>query len=347
MGNRSRRLVCVAALIAFALATPGSAAAQPSGGADIDQARELFVQALEQRDQGDSLGALAKFKVAYAIAPNPVTAVELGRTYGMVGLLVEARDTLLSIERFPVGPQETARAQQARVEAGALAPQIAARIAQLSIAVAGRPIDAVTVALDGAVLSPAALARPQPVNPGVHHVVVLASAGVRAETEVDLKEGESRGVALTLPSAAAPRSEATTLVAPAVAGVQQDAVVTQPATGAVGPVSFAALGVGAAGFLGGAIIGGLALSKLSTLEGICHNLSCNVPLATQDLQSARTLAYASITSFAVAGVGLAVGVLALLPNGPSGGSAGAPKRAAGAALFTWIGPGTIGLRGLF
>jgi hypothetical protein len=124
---------------ALVVATPGAVRAQAPATADVDRARELFVQATEMRDAGDARGALEKFKAARDLAPNPVTAIELGRTYSMLGMLLEARDAFVSVAHLPVQPEETPRATQARQDAAKLADDANGEIDRLIASAAPRP----------------------------------------------------------------------------------------------------------------------------------------------------------------------------------------------------------------
>jgi hypothetical protein len=108
-------------------AVPGTAAAQ-TAPSDVSQARELFVQASELRDQGDVRGALEKFKAAHALAVNPITTFELARTYEALGMLEEARSAYTAIAGLPVQPGETERATSARRDAARAAEDLRARV---------------------------------------------------------------------------------------------------------------------------------------------------------------------------------------------------------------------------
>ncbi len=94
MKTSSLRLLPRAAL-AFAL-TCGApirvAFAQQPSTADIAQARTLYNQGKELRERGDTAKALEKLKAAHALAGTPLTGLELGRTYMMLGQLLEARE---------------------------------------------------------------------------------------------------------------------------------------------------------------------------------------------------------------------------------------------------------------
>jgi hypothetical protein len=116
-----------AALLLSALLLPVAAHAEPNA-ADLETARGLYVEGLQLRDAAKLDVSLARFKAAYALAPTPITGLELGRAHALVGDLAEAREVLLAVERMPVLPTESAKAASARVEARSLAEQLRTRL---------------------------------------------------------------------------------------------------------------------------------------------------------------------------------------------------------------------------
>ena len=186
--------VLVGALMAMA---PGRVAFGQSAS-DIAQARELYNQGKDLRNRGDNVGALEKLKAAHAIAGTPLTGLELGRTLALLGRLVEAQEAFLSVARIPVRPEETAQSAAARRDSERLAGEMRTRIPSLTINVSGVPVDTVAVTVDGAAVPTQALAAPRFVDPGAHVVSARSTTGGTAETRVDLKEGESRTVELTI-----------------------------------------------------------------------------------------------------------------------------------------------------
>ena len=119
-------------------------------------------------------------------------------------------------------------------------------------------------------------------------------------------------------------------------------------------MSIVALGVGAAGVVTGAIVGGVALAKISgiqadvaKLEASCTTIACaqSAQGLVPEFDSARQLAYAAAVSFGVGGAGLLVGVVALIVDSANGGSS--PRTARASSLAPWIGPGSAGVRGTF
>jgi hypothetical protein len=184
------------------------AAAQERSASDVAQGREFFNQGKDLRGKGDLTGALEKLKAAHALANTPITGIELGRTYQLLGQLVEAEEAFLSVARIPVLPQETGRSATARRESATLAEQVRVRIPSLLVRINGVTADSVAVTIDGAVVPKEALAGPRMVNPGRHHVSAKTTSGGAAETDVDVKEAEARDIelkiAFTDPSQAPP-----------------------------------------------------------------------------------------------------------------------------------------------
>jgi len=196
--------VLLAAALGCATAPQLAFAQQPPSAADLAQARELLNQGIRLREHGDIAGAVEKLKAAHAIAETPISASELGRTYVASGKLLEAREAFLSVARIPHRPAETERSAAARAESARLAEELRSRIPSITIRVTGASGSAVTVTIDGETVPAEALAAPRFVNPGAHELRAQSAAGAGADAKVDLKEGETREVALHLQEGPAP-----------------------------------------------------------------------------------------------------------------------------------------------
>jgi len=295
-----------AGIVVLALASSRHAAAEPTA-ADVETARGLYVEGLELRDSGKLEMSLGRFKAAHALAATPITSLELGRAHAVLGELVEAREVLLSIERLPVQPGESAKAANARVEARAMAEQLRDRIPALRIVFSPEPAGPPHVTIDGVVIPPEALANPRKVNPGSHTIIAEAN-GSRATSTVLLIERELRMVTLALHGAASPA-----IVKPAVAAnldPAREAPPESPPSTTAGPTGWFYVGLGAAGVgvIVGSITGAIALSKASALESECTGAACPRS-AADDLTTSRTMGVVSTIAF---GVAVAGGALALV-----------------------------------
>jgi hypothetical protein len=312
----------------------------------VARARELFLQATEERDQGDLPGALEKFRVAHALAGNPVTAMELGRTYAVLGKLVEARDVLLSVAHIPVQPDESTRATQSRLQAAELAEELRSRIPTLAVKMAV-PTEVLSIVVDGTPVPSAVVGAPRAVNPGRHDVVTAVAGRDRIERKIDVKEGETREIELA-PIARVPEVPEPKHAPPSPAAPAPPAEVPAEGTsggGRFGALTYIGFGVGAAGFLVGSAMGIVALSKANAAQNECtvQNIQTCAAQVADDLQSARTFGYASTVALAVAGIGVAAGIVDLVLSTPKAQAAGSSAR----TLRPWVGLGAAGLRGSF
>lgn len=193
------RPVLFALPILFAAAV---AHAQDTNAADRETARIAFADGNKLRDEGNVRGALEKYKAAFALAPTPVTALEVGRAESDLGQLVEAREALLRVDSMPAR-NESPKAQAARSEASAMATKLASRIPKVALHVNG-PVESASITIDGVAIPREALSVARVLNPG-RHVALAIVAGHTAQQTFELREGETREVTLDLP-----RSSSTT-----------------------------------------------------------------------------------------------------------------------------------------
>lgn len=338
-----RPLPCVVALglsLSLLGGTVGQARAQSAS--DLATARAFYKEAREARDKGDTKGALEKFKAANALAGTPITALELGRTYALVGQPVEALETWLSVARMKVDAKESDNAKSARTEAATLAEQIGPKVPALVVKIDGLPAGVTpTVTVDGAALPVETLGLPRKLNPGEHTVVARAD-GVAEETRTaTLKEGATETVAITFVRGS---------TAPVVPPVVPPPRVEKPAPSPVAPsettrtktnpLVYVGFGVGAVGVALGAVGGVVAFSEKSKLTPLCEGLVCETS-ARKIVSSGRTWATVSTIGFIVGGVGVAAGVVGLLT--PSKEIVLAP----GVKARLTLDPGSVGLEGTF
>lgn len=331
--------------IALSVVTPIVAAtardvgAEPTS-ADKETARTLMADGRSKRGKGDLAGALEAFRAAHEIMQVPTTGLELGRTQIELGLLTEARETLLDVARMPKRAGEPAPFQSARQEAVRLSEEIAKKIPSVKIQIVGLADDEpAVVTVDGIELSPAATKLPRKVNPGSHRVAVRAR-GVERTTEVDAGEGaiveatiDFRDVKKPAPVAAVP------VEPPPLRGEEPaDRPIERSGTS---PLVY--VGFGAAGVFGlvGAAAGVVHLANTSALRDKCPGSVCP-PQYDDDFDRTRTFGHVSTIAFAAAGAGLAVGIVGLFVK-PSGGA----STPSGFAVQPTIGLSHVGVIGRF
>ena len=293
---------------------------------EVDAARALFKEGKELRQDGDLQRSLEKFRSAHDHYETPITTLELGRAYILVGKLLEGRQVLSSVATLPPRPSESEKAADARDEAQDLIARVQPRLAWVSVATqiaAAAP--APRVFLDGALFSEKPQ-TPRAVNPG-KHTLTGESGDAHARIELDLREGERRTVTMTLTPPGAPPP-------------LPDRVTPEP-TGS-SPLLYVGFGLAGVGLAVGTVTGIISLSKASAAKPSCVDHRCP-PEVHDDVDTAKTMGTVSTVAFAAGGVGLAGAIVALVWLRP----AAAPKTSALASLTPLLGLGTIGLKGLF
>lgn len=296
MTRSSERTAISAIAFVVAMTCVTAASASEPSAADVESARALYVSGKELRDAGDLAGSLEKFRAAYALVPTPITALELGKASALAGKPLEAREVLLAVERMPAKPDESKKAQAARVEAAEMAEQLRAVVPSVEIEIKGASPGA-EVFIDGARVPAEALSVPRKVNPGKHLVSVRTESG-ELTREVEVEPGATRRVTFDLdrePKSPPKRKP----IEPPRREEEQGSW--------HGPATTAGILVGLGGAVVGGITGSIALAKSSTLDDLCVGTRCP-PAAHDDLSLVRTMATVSTVAF---GVALAGGLVAV------------------------------------
>ena len=324
-------------VLATVLASTTSARAQTA--ADRETARHLMDDGYAALDKGDAKAALDRFVAADSLVHVPSTRVAVAKAQRKLGLLLEARETALSVTRMSPAPNEPRAFAQARAEAQALSDALADRIPSLRIVVRGA--DGATVSVDGTAVPAASLVAPRRLDPGAHHVE--AHAGALGDTaDLTLAEGETREVVLELAApqagSATARPEASSESTPArTDGSDQEPPKESPHGNGWRIASYVGFGVGAAGLVAGAVTGLLAIGAKNSALGGCVGNQCP-PSTYGQLDDAQHFGDASTVAFVVGGAGAAFGVVALLLSKPNGsGQAPVTGMRAGPGWMGWAG----------
>jgi hypothetical protein len=326
-------------VVLFSSASP--ARADGPSAADLESARELYKEGKVLRDKGDLKGALDRFKQANAYGHTPVTALELGRTHMELGELVEAREVFLSVGRMKVESDETEKSASARTEAANLAEQVRGKIGTLDIRLTGVAAGVEPdVSVDGAAIPLVSFHAIRKTNPGPHTIV--AKAGTREERRtLDLREGESKDVAIALDGAGSlPGSTSSGGTDPNAGKPVSDKAPHPPETHrSISVVTWIGVGLAVVGAGAGTVTGIIALGDASTAKNQCTGKVCPTS-AKSSFDSGQTPATISTISFIAAGAGVAlaaVGYFVLSPH----------TQAAGPSVRVWASLDSVGLDGRF
>ncbi len=171
-------LVCLAARPAFA---QNADSATP---APRTEAAERFDRGLRLFNRGDTAGALAEFKRAYALIPNVLVLYNIGLVYAQMGRPVEASDALDHVLADPsaLSPERLATARRTRDEQ-------AAQTAEVNVTA---NVEGATVEIDGVEAGKLPLARPLRVTSGNHVIGAIAAGFAPLRREVTIASHETQ-----------------------------------------------------------------------------------------------------------------------------------------------------------
>jgi hypothetical protein len=330
----------VALSLTFASVAPSSAWAEPTA-ADRERARTLLDLGDQKAASQDWEGALKAYKVADEVMRVPTTGVARGKALEKLGRLLEAKDVLLGVTRYPTHPDEPAAFTSAREEAARLAAALTPRVPELTVQISGLG-EGVTpkVAIDGHDVLPDMLAVPIKIDPAEHSLTASAPGYLPIEQKVTLAESEKKSIELAF----APDPNAGAVTTPGAApGTPSSVAVDQSSKSRA--LMWIGFGVGAAGVAAGSVTGLMAMSAEKSAEDQCINKVCP-PAAQSDIDSSKQLGTISTIAFGVGVVGLGVGVWQLIAT--SGGQTSGQDQAANEPAFQPIvGLGQLGVRGRF
>lgn len=263
LGKRSihddRRAALACAAGALLLSLPAVARADGAS-----EAKDLFAQGRALRSADRCAEAIPLFRHALELYPAGLGSERnIAECEEHLGHFAAARRTWLDLERALASTTEPKYADWTR-DADQATARLAARVATLTIDLAGRGTEAVTV--NGAPWT--ASGTPVDVDPG--HYVVRSEGAVPVEQTVDLSAGEARRVTFRAIDAgpAAPAGALAPLPAVAHDGRQPLRI-----------GGWVALGVGVASFAGAGISAAVRARALEEYHGACPDGHCPMSLS--------------------------------------------------------------------
>lgn len=309
ISSASRYGAC--ALAAALFMTAVRAQAQSASVTDQALAQALFDQGKALMTAGKYAQACAKFAASNRTAPGTGTLLNLAVCHVKLGKLATAW-----VEFSNAADADRRSGNQQRLafdesQMHALAP----KLAHITIVVpAADKISGLSVTLDGAVLSAAALGVPAPVDPGMHQITARAPGHRAWSKSVSVaKNGDKVSVKVpeltaNAPNAAPAPAPASAASAPA-PGSPRSVEAEQPSSGKRTRriAAYVAGGVGVVGVGLGTFFGLKAFSDWHTRNNNCPGGRCNqAAVAAHD--SAHSAAIASDISFGVGIAALGAGV---------------------------------------
>lgn len=336
--QRAARTLTALVLSAATMATTaGSARAAPSAS-QKDRAGNLMVAGDADAAKGDWKAAFRSYRAADDIMHVPSTRVAVARALDKLGRLLEARRAAAQTAAMPKSAHEPAAFTSARASAARMLVDLDARIPTLAVIPAGVRAGArVHIEIDGTLVPSARFGVASKLDPGTHRITA-AARGYRSTVEVvALAEGEHRTLSVTL---VLRRREMAP--SPAVTPSAPRPAVASPGRRGSAILSYVGFGVGAAGLIAGSVSGLMSIARTRDIVHRCGGSVCPSSYRGQ-IDSARTLGWASNVSVGVGVVGVGVGLAALLMQRNS-----VPAESPAAAeLRLMLGVRRLGVRGRF
>ena len=310
---------------------------------DVAAAQGLFDAAKQLVKDGKVAEACPKFLASYKLDPKPGTLLNLADCYEKTGQIASAWARYLEAASLAQRAGQAERESYAKDHAAALEP----KMARLTISAHAAP-PGLQVLRDGEAIDAAILGTALPVDPGQHQIEARAPGKKPWTKTIDVAAGPVK-VSVEIPPLddAAPEPPKPPPPGPGVpppvpAGVAAPGEHAPAAARGGFPrkqLGFAAIGVGGAGLLLGAITGGLAIKKHGDLASSCDkNGVC--PGQDSAISSYHLMGTLSDVGLIVGGAIAVTGVVLVVT---------APK--AVAAKSAWItpvvGPGFVGATGRF
>ena len=326
----TRRLTFWSGLI-VALLWVGTSWAEPSA-ADRATARALAGEGYQALQEKDYATAADRFSRADALVHAPTLMIDWARSLAGLGKLVEAQERYEQIVREGVEPKAPKSWHRALADAGAELAQLKPRLAWVTISVSGAAQPEVTI--DGAPVPAAAIGVRRAVNPGSLQVQAQAKDFLSQTKTVELREGAEESVDFQLEPD--PNARVAAAVKP------PPAPPPAPAEHHNRAPMYVAFGVSAAGFVVGAVTGGLFLSKRAELDGVCTADGACESKHTDLKKQYDTLGIVSPIGFAVGVAGAGTGLALWLLNRDGAGSS-----SQGVSVHPYVGLGNVGAVGSF
>lgn len=185
-------------------ATPAPTSAPPDTTSALSEserkatARAAYIEGVGLQDKNDCAGALPKFEVAQKMFNAPTHLLRIAQCQAALGKLVEAQETYETLTRMTFAADAPTAFKQAQDDAKKELPALKPRIPTLRVQVAPANPKGLLVLVNGSPMPNELVGIARPVNPGKYKVSAEASGMKAAPQEVDIVEGATKTIDLTL-----------------------------------------------------------------------------------------------------------------------------------------------------
>ncbi len=327
----TRPLSTLAVAAAGLIASLASLAA-PASAADPDPAQAIFDRGVAHLDAGRFDKACPDIEQSYQLDPRPGTLFTLAECEAKRGRLATAvarYDEYIALYATLPPDKKQKQTDREKVSKEARAALLA-QVPEITVKLSPSAPAGTVVTRDGAPLKAAALGGPLRVDPGEHVLGAHPPHGPLTERRVTVRKGEKRAVLLDV------KEDLAAAAAAALPAEPPPATAPGPSGRRIG--AFVSVGIGVAGVVMGAVTGGLALGKKSTVDqgcgaraGFADPTACNAT-GIAAASSLSTLGLVSTVGFVVGAAGLATGAV-LLATEPKAHDASTRRR--------WVSAGVV------
>jgi hypothetical protein len=293
-------------LLAATLLSPIAAHAQQPAAGDRTQAEALFNEGKKLQKEGKIAEACRKFEGSYRIDPAGGTVLNLGLCHEKEGKIATAWGELKEALASAKKANRKDREKIARERIDAIEPRL-----PFMVVIPDKPIDGLTVTVDGGAIAGEAWGAQLPIDPGAH--TVKATAPKHEAWEGPFEAVEGKKITVRIPSLSAAIVVAETASASATAAP----LVMVPKYPWMRPSGIAIASVGIAAVVVGAVFGATALTASSKVKSECDaGLGCT-PAGFDAVQSGRTSAMVADILLGAGGGFAALGTVFFLVGGAS------------------------------
>jgi hypothetical protein len=324
----SHRLVTSAALV-VALAFAGDASAAPSL-AEKATAQALFEDGLQLMGAKRYAEACPKLEESERLDPALGTRFRLSECEEAIGRLASAWAGFLEVADLAHAARQTDRENVARARAAAIEP----KLSRVKVDVAKPDTPGLEVAHDSVMVGKAQWGTPVPIDPGTYAITATAPGKRPWKGSVTVAEGGATA-SLLVPVLDDAPVDATAFAIP----MSVQSVPTAHTTRTAKIAGFTLIGVGAAGFIAGGVMGLVAKGNYDGTGANCSATTCDAA-GEATINGARALGNAATGVFIAGAVAAVTGVVLVL-LGPSGGANGS------ASAGLRVGPSAAWLEGSF
>jgi hypothetical protein len=306
MRSRTAALGLVAATLSSLLGSARPASCQPTAAIDPEV---VYRSAVDDLKAGRYADACPKFAEARRLKPDSTPALQgLAQCYDKAGKTASAwaKYRQLSVELKQAGDPARSDAASSR------AAELEQGLSTLEIKPEASSASGLVIRLDKEEVPRAMFGTRMNVDPGQHILEATAPGYEVWQTTVTIGA----------------RNDAKQLLVPPLVAKPLDP--TQPGAPSGSPVlrttAYAVGGIGAAGLVAGAVLGGLAVGAAKSVKSECPGNIC-LPAHQGALSSANTEALASTVALGVGGAALATGIVLFIVSRPSARKDDAPRAA--------------------